>query len=67
MELDTAPGEGATFRVLLPMLGETSFTPTNDASPTPPGDAPPAGLTDEPAQAEAGPAEPGPVEPSLRP
>jgi two-component system OmpR family sensor kinase len=67
VELDTAPGEGATFRVLLPMLGNTSFTPADDASPTPPGDAPPAGLTGEPAQAEPGPAEPGPVEPSLRP
>jgi two-component system, OmpR family, sensor kinase len=67
VELDTAPGEGATFRVLLPMLGETSSAPADDAWPTPPGDAPPAGLPDEPAQAERDPVEPSPIEPSLRP
>ena len=52
VELETAPGEGATFRVLLPMLEETSSPPTDDVSPTSPSDAPPAGLPDEPAQAE---------------
>src|SRR5262245_26095567 len=76
VELDTAPGEGATFRVLLPMLGEPSSTPTDDASPTPPSDAPSAGLPDaagqvepgqvEPGSVESGPVEPAPVEPSLR-
>ena len=67
VELDTAPGEGATFRVLLPMLGETSSAPADDTSPTPPSDAPPAGHPDEPVQSEPGSVEPGPVEPSLRP
>jgi two-component system, OmpR family, sensor kinase len=72
VELDTAPGEGATFRVLLPMLAETSSPPTDDVSPTPPSDAPPAGLPDEPRPDEARPdepdsVEPGPAEPSLRP
>jgi two-component system, OmpR family, sensor kinase len=63
VELDTAPGEGATFRVLLPRLSET---PSTEASPmpaapetpsTPPGDAPPGGVPDEV----------GAGEPSLRP
>jgi two-component system OmpR family sensor kinase len=63
VELDTAPGEGATFRVLLPRLSET---PSTDASPTPaapetpstpPGDVPPGGVPDEV----------GAGEPSLRP
>jgi two-component system OmpR family sensor kinase len=53
VELDTAPGEGATFRVLLPRLSET---PSTEASPTPaapetpstpPGDVPPGGVPDE--------------------
>jgi two-component system OmpR family sensor kinase len=42
VELDTAPGEGATFRVLLPRL---SGTPTT--APTPSSDVPPAGLPDD--------------------
>jgi two-component system OmpR family sensor kinase len=67
VELDTAPGEGATFRVLLPMLEETSSMPTDDVSPTSPSDAPPAGLPDEPELAEPDPVEPDPVGPSLRP
>jgi two-component system OmpR family sensor kinase len=67
VELDTAPGEGATFRVLLPMLGETSSAPTGDAPPTPSSDVPSAGLPDEPGPVEPAPVESGPVEPSLRP
>jgi two-component system, OmpR family, sensor kinase len=67
VELDTAPDEGATFRVLLPMLGETSSAPTGDAAPTPSGDVPSGGLPDEPGPVEAAPVESGPVEPSLRP
>jgi two-component system OmpR family sensor kinase len=39
VELDTAPGEGATFRILLPRLSETPSAP--------PSDVPPAGLADE--------------------
>jgi two-component system OmpR family sensor kinase len=39
VELDTAPGEGATFRVLLPRLRETPSPPPNDV--------PPADLPDE--------------------
>jgi two-component system, OmpR family, sensor kinase len=51
VELDTAPGEGATFRVLLPRLSDTPST-----SSTPSSDVPPADLPDEV----------GPGEPSLR-
>jgi two-component system OmpR family sensor kinase len=63
VELDTAPGEGATFRVLLPRLSETPSTqaPPTPAAPetpsTPPGDVPPGGVPDEV----------GAGEPSLRP
>jgi two-component system OmpR family sensor kinase len=63
VELDTAPGEGATFRVLLPRLSETpsteaSLTPPAPETPsTPPGDVPAAGVPDEV----------GAGEPSLRP
>ena len=39
VELDTAPGEGATFRVLLPRLRETPSPPASDV--------PPADLPDE--------------------
>ncbi len=67
VELDTAPGEGATFRVLLPVLGETSSTPTDDVPLTPSSDVRPAGPADEPGREEPGPVESGPVEPSLRP
>jgi two-component system, OmpR family, sensor kinase len=42
VELDTAPGEGATFRVLLPTLSDTPST-----SSTPSSDVPPADLPDE--------------------
>jgi two-component system, OmpR family, sensor kinase len=42
VELDTAPGDGATFRVLLPRLSETPTAPS-----TPFSDVPPAGLPDE--------------------
>jgi two-component system, OmpR family, sensor kinase len=42
VELDTAPGEGATFRVLLPRLSDTPST-----SSTPSSDVPPADLPDE--------------------
>jgi two-component system OmpR family sensor kinase len=61
VELDTAPGEGATFRVLLPRLSETPSVVEAPAAPetpsTPAGDVPPAGLPDEL----------GSGEPSLRP
>jgi two-component system, OmpR family, sensor kinase len=33
VELDTAPGEGATFRVLLPRLTETLASPSNGGPP----------------------------------
>jgi two-component system OmpR family sensor kinase len=42
VELDTAPGEGATFRVLLPRLSEAPSTAS-----TPSSDVPPAGLPDD--------------------
>jgi two-component system, OmpR family, sensor kinase len=42
VELDTAPGEGATFRVLLPRLSDAPST-----SSTPSSDVPPAGVPDE--------------------
>jgi two-component system OmpR family sensor kinase len=64
VELDTAPGEGATFRVLLPRLSETPSAgeePPTPAAPetpsTPASDVPPVGLPDEL----------GSGEPSLRP
>jgi two-component system, OmpR family, sensor kinase len=64
VELDTAPGEGATFRVLLPRLGETpsvTQAPPTPAAPetpsTPASGVPPVGLPDEL----------GSGEPSLRP
>jgi two-component system, OmpR family, sensor kinase len=64
VELDTAPGEGATFRVLLPRLSETPSVgeePPTPAAPetpsTPATDVPPVGLPDEL----------GSGEPSLRP
>jgi len=64
VELDTAPGEGATFRVLLPRLSETpsaTEAPPAPAAPetpsAPPGDVPPVGVPDEL----------GSGEPSLRP
>ena len=48
VELDTAPGEGATFRVLLPRLSETPSTPAAPSTPsTPSSDVPPGGLSDE--------------------
>jgi two-component system, OmpR family, sensor kinase len=50
VELDTAPGEGATFRVLLPRLSETPTAPETPETPaapaTPSGDGP-ADLPDE--------------------
>jgi two-component system, OmpR family, sensor kinase len=52
VELDTAPGEGATFRVLLPRLTETPSAPS-----APAGDVPSAGV----------PEDLGSGEPSLRP
>ena len=64
VELDTAPGEGATFRVLLPRLSETPSVrdaPPSPAAPetasAPAGDVPHVGLPDEL----------GSGEPSLRP
>jgi two-component system, OmpR family, sensor kinase len=61
VELDTAPGEGATFRVLLPRLSDTPST-TGASSPpgtpsTPPTDVPPSVVPDDV----------GAGEPSLRP
>jgi two-component system OmpR family sensor kinase len=51
VELDTAPGEGATFRVLLPRLSETPSTPatpsTSPTTPAPAGEAPNAELPGE--------------------
>jgi two-component system OmpR family sensor kinase len=61
VELDTTPGEGATFRVLLPRLNETPSVTEAPAAPetpsTPASDVPPAGLPDDL----------GSGEPSLRP
>jgi two-component system OmpR family sensor kinase len=64
VELDTAPGEGATFRVLLPRLSETpsvAEAPPTPAAPeapsTPASDVPSAGVSDGL----------GSGEPSLRP
>ena len=63
VELDTAPGEGATFRVLLPRLSdapsttEESPTPAPETPSTPATDVPPGGVPDEV----------GAGEPSLRP
>jgi two-component system, OmpR family, sensor kinase len=63
VELDTAPGEGATFRVLLPRLSETPSVRDAPPSPAAPetasaaGDVPQVGL----------PNELGSGEPSLRP
>jgi hypothetical protein len=61
VELDTAPGEGATFRVLLPRLSDTPSTTEASSPPgtpsTPPSDVPPGVVPDD---VRAG-------EPSLRP
>jgi two-component system, OmpR family, sensor kinase len=64
VELDTAPGEGATFRVLLPRLSDAPSTTEESPAPaapeapsTPAGDVPPGGVPDEV----------GAGEPSLRP
>jgi two-component system OmpR family sensor kinase len=63
VELDTAPGEGATFRVLLPRLSET---PSTEAPPTPAAPETPSPLPGDVSPGDV-PDEVGTGEPSLRP